>query len=231
MHFFITINHDVISRFYLFVSWLLVSVIGFVVVCLFIISSGFKEGMEQPIGSFFVGFFAGIPLLYFLNKKKFNIKKVIKEKPLKIEKIVPVVNVNQPSVVENTQVEAKSYKEPTVYVSSPVGEYQPWNQIPDFAKKDDSIDDDIDLAGYRYVLEYQDRHGNITTRGIDITGVHKEYGNNRWYFLADTLDGERTFKSQRVISLKDQWFVKTYSTAKEVREHILSEYDVIEDLD
>lgn len=253
-HFFITINHNVISRFYLIVYWLLISVFTLIAICLLIIASGFKEGTDQPIGSFFVGFVAGIPLLYFLNKKKFNVKKVIKEKPVKVEKIVPTVKVNQPSIVENIakiepvvekiekeniqvtelnseniEIEVKSYKEPTVYVSPPAGEYQPWNQIPDFANKDDSIDDDVNLVGFRYVLDYQDRHGNITTRGINITGVHKEYGNNRWYFLADTTDGERTFKSQRVISIKDQWFDKTYSTAKEVREHILSEYDVIVD--
>ncbi|QNX72849.1 hypothetical protein [Acinetobacter seifertii] len=251
-HFFITINYDVISRFFLFFYWLLISGIGFVVVCLLIIASGFKEGMDQPISSFFIGFLAGIPLLYLLNKKKFNIEKVIKNKPPKTKKVVSADKINQRLVIknnhivepvaekienenvqisetnnENIEIEVKSYKEPTVYVSPPIGEYQPWNQIPDFAKNDDSID--VDLTGYRYVLEYQDRHGNITTRGIDITGVHKEYGNNRWYFLADTLDGERTFKSQRVISLKDQWFNRTYSTAKEVRKHIISEYDVIEE--
>ena len=49
-------------------------------------------------------------------------------------------------------------------------------------KKDHEILDDIDLAGFRYVLDYKDRFGNVTIRGIDIIGVHKEYGNNRWYF-------------------------------------------------
>ena len=57
------------------------------------------------------------------------------------------------------------------------------------------------------------------------------YGNNRWYFIADTIDGERTFKSQRVISLKDQWFNNKYNSAKAIREHLLSEYDVIEDVE
>ena len=82
---------------------------------------------------------------------------------------------------------------------------------------------------YRYVLEYRDASGSVTIRGIDITSVHKGYQNTRWYFEADTDDGERTFKSQRVIRLKDQWTNTTYDTAKEVREHILSEYDAIED--
>lgn len=81
---------------------------------------------------------------------------------------------------------------------------------------------------YRYVLEYRDANGNVTVRGIDITSVYKGYQNTRWYFKADTDDGERTFKSQRVIRLKDQWTNTTYDTAKEVREHILTEHSVTE---
>lgn len=74
---------------------------------------------------------------------------------------------------------------------------------------------------YRYVLEYKNAYGSITIRGIDITHVHKGYYKTRWYFDADTDDGERTFKSQRVIRLKDQNTGITYDTAKEIREHIL----------
>lgn len=82
---------------------------------------------------------------------------------------------------------------------------------------------------YRYVLEYKDSNGNNTVRGIDITTVYKGYQNSRWYFKADTEHGERTFKSQRVIRLKDQYSNSIYNNAKEVREHLLSEYDVLED--
>lgn len=80
------------------------------------------------------------------------------------------------------------------------------------------------IPNYRYVLEYRDASGSVTIRGIDITSVHKSYQNTRWYFETDTDDGERTFKSQRVIRLKDQWTNTTYDTAKEVREHLLDEY-------
>ena len=34
-----------------------------------------------------------------------------------------------------TIIRKPQFKEPTVYVPPPVEEYQPWNQIPDFAKK------------------------------------------------------------------------------------------------
>ncbi|MBF7687725.1 hypothetical protein [Acinetobacter rathckeae] len=77
---------------------------------------------------------------------------------------------------------------------------------------------------YRYILKYEDAHENITIRGIDITHVYKRYENNKWYFDADTDDGERTFQSQRVILLKDQWTSTTYKTSKDVREHILDEH-------
>lgn len=155
-----------------------------------------------------------------------------------------LLNLEKKIEGEATQVELKdsvdhvpvssAYKEPTVYVPKTEPEYQPWNQIPDFSKDDEFDDveeDDIDLAGFRYVLDYKDKYGNVTTRGVDILGVHKVYGNNRWYFIADTIDGERTFKSQRVISLKDQWFNTKYNSSKAIREHILSEYDVIEDVE
>ncbi|MBJ9903651.1 ABC-2 transporter permease [Acinetobacter bereziniae] len=260
-HFFITINHSVISRFNLLVYWFLISVVVFIGLCLLIIVSGFKEGVDQPIGLFFIGFIAGIPLLYFLNKKKFNIKKVIKAKPSKVKELVYVVNMNKPQLdgnitnskpvvekcekeniptnLQNIEIEVKPYKEPTIYVSPSIGEYQPWNRVSyhdknDFDEDHDEIELDSELpeySGYRYSLEYKDRFGTLTNRGIDITAVHKNYSNNRWYFLADTNAGERTFKSQRVVRLKDQWFGKTYNTSKEIREHILSEYDVIEDFE
>lgn len=92
------------------------------------------------------------------------------------------------------------------------------------------LEDDLPIIPLnRYVIEYKDSKGNITVRGIDITAVHKHYNNNRWYFLADTDDGSRTFKSQRVIKLKDQWSNQIYKTSKSIREHLLSEYEVIED--
>lgn len=87
-----------------------------------------------------------------------------------------------------------------------------------------------DISFYRYVLEYKDASGNITIRGIDISLVYKGYQNTRWYFKADTDDGERTFKSQRVMRLKDQWTATTYETAREVREHILSEHRISESI-
>lgn len=51
-YFFITINHSVISRFNLIVYWLLISVVALIGLCLLIIASGFKEGVDQPIGFF-----------------------------------------------------------------------------------------------------------------------------------------------------------------------------------
>lgn len=95
------------------------------------------------------------------------------------------------------------------------------------------IDDDIhhrnlpEIPYYRYVLEYRDASGSITIRGINITIVYKGYQNTRWYFKADTDDGERTFKSQRVMRLKDQWTNTLYETVKGVREHILNEYTLM----
>lgn len=91
-----------------------------------------------------------------------------------------------------------------------------------------SPDDLPDIPSYRYVIEYKNGKGNETVRGIDILAVHK-HSNNRWYFLADTDEGERTFKSQRVIRLKDQWSQQIFATSKNIRKHLLSEYDVIED--
>ncbi|MEB3755102.1 hypothetical protein [Acinetobacter sp. MD2(2019)] len=82
------------------------------------------------------------------------------------------------------------------------------------------------FSNYRYVLEYRDASGSVTIRGIDIISVHKGYQNTRWYFEADTEDGERTFKSQRVIRLKDQWTNTIYATAEQVREHLLANYDI-----
>ncbi|WP_318342452.1 hypothetical protein [Acinetobacter sp. 16] len=79
-----------------------------------------------------------------------------------------------------------------------------------------------EIPYYRYVLEYRDASGSVTIRGIDITRIHKGYQNTRWYFEADTDDGERTFKSQRVIRLKDQWTDVTYNTAEEIRQHLLT---------
>ncbi|MCU4483651.1 hypothetical protein [Acinetobacter ursingii] len=84
------------------------------------------------------------------------------------------------------------------------------------------------ISNYRYVLEYRDASGSVTIRGIDITRIHKGYQNTRWYFEADTDDGERTFKSQRVMRLKDQWTDTTYDTSKEIRNHILSAHNISE---
>lgn len=81
---------------------------------------------------------------------------------------------------------------------------------------------------YRYLIEYQDRHGNISERHINILVIHKLYNNNRWYFLADTDDGERTFKSERVICLTDHWHNRIYRNTTEIRNHLLSEYEVSE---
>lgn len=151
-----------------------------------------------------------------------------------------LLNLEKKIEGEATQVELKdsvdhvpvssAYKEPTVYVPKTKPEYQPWNQIPDF-NKDDEFEDDLDLVGFRYVLKYKDRHGGVTTRGVDITGVHKEYGNKRWYFFAKTVAGIKTFKSQRVICLKDQWYGEIYNTPQAIREHLLANYDVVEDVD
>lgn len=91
-----------------------------------------------------------------------------------------------------------------------------------------SLDDLPNILLYRYVIEYKNEKGNKTVRGIDILAVHK-HSNNRWYFLADTDEGERTFKSQRVIRLKDQCSQQIFATSKNIREHLLSEYEVIED--
>ncbi|MDH1070222.1 hypothetical protein N5B96_12170 [Acinetobacter johnsonii] len=92
------------------------------------------------------------------------------------------------------------------------------------------LEDELPVISlYRYVIEYKDGKGNNTIRGIDITAVHKHPNNNRWYFLANTDSGNRTFKSQRVIQLKDQWCNQIYKTSQSIREHLLSEYDVIED--
>lgn len=82
---------------------------------------------------------------------------------------------------------------------------------------------------YRYDLYYKDRFGNETMREIDIISIRKADGNNRWYFEADTEDGDRTFKSQRVIELKDNWTGEKYDTAKAIREHLLDEYPVFDD--
>lgn len=82
-------------------------------------------------------------------------------------------------------------------------------------------------AGYRYILEYQDRFANDSIRYINILSAHKEYGNNRWYFEAEcALSGndERTFKSERVVSLTDTWTGRIYNSSTLVRNHLKSEH-------
>ena len=172
-----------------------------------------------------------LPFLIIVELVSPNKSKVIKNALLKLENKIKGEETSKEVKNIVSQLSEPQFKEPTRYVSPPTGEYQPWNQIPDFVKKKDELLDDLDLAGFRYVLKYKDRFGNVTTRGVDITGVHKEYGNNRWYFFANTIKGIKTFKSQRVISLKDQWYSQTYSTPQTVREHLLASYDVIEDIE
>lgn len=173
-----------------------------------------------------------LPILIIIELISPNRSQGIKNALLKFENKIKGENVlKEAQNIEPQLSEKPQFKKATVYIPPSVGEYQSWNQTPDFAKKDNEILDDIDLAGFRYVLDYKDRFGNVTTRGIDIIGVHKEYGNNRWYFFAETIEGERTFKSQRVMRLKDQWFNQEFTTAKAIREHILSEYEVIQDIE
>ena len=173
-----------------------------------------------------------LPILIILNVVSPNLSAKIKKILLQLEAEIKGEVEQEEVQVDSSQLSTlPSYKESTPYISPTEPNDQPCNQVPDFEDKNDEILDDLDLAGFRYVLEYKDRFGNTTTRGIDITGVHKEYGNNRWYFLADTIDGERTFKSQRVISLQDQWYGEIYNTSKTIREHLLASYDVIEDID
>lgn len=104
-----------------------------------------------------------------------------------------------------------------------LGKSKPANSIPHSSTNYGHLPN---IQYYRYVLEYKDSNGKITIRGVDITTVHKGYQNTRWYFNADTDDGERTFKSQRVIRLKDQWTNTVYETAEEIRKHLLSEHPI-----
>lgn len=205
------------SRLQIVTHHVLAIFIVFTLLAIFVPKNGNSHPSNLSMSIFLFGIVSSVILLIYLGKNKISLKRKQSMESIDAQPTQPIQSIPQ-------------YKEPTLYVSPTESTVQPWNTMP----SDDStghIHDEITLVGFRYVLDYKDRHGNITTRGIDITGVHKEYGNNRWYFIADTQEGERTFKSQRVIRLKDQWFDKQYSNAKEVREHLLSEYDVVEDLE
>lgn len=240
--FIIIENSQVLSRWKILLHWFLISLIIFIVLCLIIPSEQAVSERGVPMFALFLGMIISIVGLFLLGKSKINIdtnKKAgnqIKEdwgklkqdwNDIKPKKDTQLIKEKESEI---SRTDVISYKEPTQHVSSKEPIYQPLNQALDF-EKDDDILDDLDLVGFRYVLDYKDKYGNVTSRGVDILGVHKEYGNNRWYFIANTIDGERTFKSQRVISLKDQWFNTKYNSSKAIREHILSEYDVIEDVE
>ena len=238
--FIIIENSQVLSRWKILLHWFVISLIIFIVLCLIIPSEQAVSERGVPMFALSLGMIISIVGLFLLGKSKINIdtnKKAgnqIKEDWEKLKKdwndIKSKKDVQLIKKTKTPQTVVISPKEPTPHVSSKEPIYQPLNQAPDF-EKDDDILDDLDLVGFRYVLDYKDKYGNVTSRGVDILGVHKEYGNNRWYFIADTIDGERTFKSQRVISLKDQWFNNKYNSSKAIREHLLSEYNVIEDVE
>lgn len=106
---------------------------------------------------------------------------------------------------------------------------QEWGEIKDQYKNGLKINvQSKSSSKYRYNLEYLDRFGSPSVREVNIIIVHKYIGNNRWYFLAETEDGERTFKSQRVICLTDQWNNRIFDNSSEIRNHLLSEYEVSE---
>ncbi|HFF4527988.1 hypothetical protein [Acinetobacter baumannii] len=90
--------------------------------------------------------------------------------------------------------------------------------------KKEFVSEKLESLMYRYELDYKDRFGNITTRNIDVVAIQKELGNNRWYFVADTPEGERTFKSERVRELRDSWTGEIYKTSKSIREHLVKNY-------
>ncbi|KRJ24870.1 hypothetical protein APC81_06485 [Acinetobacter baumannii] len=241
--FFIVENNQTLSRWKILLHWFLITLIVFIIFCLIVPSEQTLKEHDAPISVLFLGMIATFIGLFLLGKNKINIDKnkkaseQLKEDWKKLkqdwdkEKPQKEVQINEENKHVKLKEEVISDKEQPIYISSTEAIYQPSNQIVNFEKDDCEILDNLDLAGFRYVLNYKDRHGNVSVRGVDITGVHKEYGNNRWYFIADTIDGERTFKSQRVISLEDQWFSQKYETAKSIREHLLSEYDVIEDIE
>ena len=91
-------------------------------------------------------------------------------------------------------------------------------------EKEEIGSEKLESIMYRYELDYKDRFGNITTRNIDVIGVQKEWSNNRWYFIADTSEGERTFKSERVRELRDNWTGETFKTSKAIRDHLVKNY-------
>lgn len=154
---------------------------------------------------------------YFLNKKQR--KKLKKEREKHAETLAKKFNTRSLVQDEKLKEQAKQDYEYTLRLR---------NKSKFDTNLYNSPDDLPDIPSYRYVIEYKNGKGNETVRGIDILAVHK-HSNNRWYFLADTDEGERTFKSQRVIRLKDQWSQQIFATSKNIRKHLLSEYDVIED--
>ncbi|UOG18656.1 hypothetical protein [Acinetobacter sp. PK01] len=229
-HFFLTINHQQLSRGNILLYWFVITLIIFIMLCIAVPKQTMPKDSDVDAILYLIGMVAAFFFLRYGSKKKFNIYKNNKVS-------VQAKPQNIPESVPEKVPELPSYKEPTLYVSPSSPSYQPWNEIPKF----DSDDEDefhhevkersgVDLSAlYRYELDYKDRFGKVTTRFIDVTGVQKEWGNNRWYFVADTAEGERTFKSERVIELRDNWTGDVFSTSKSVRDHLVKNYPEVDD--
>ncbi len=170
-----------------------------------------------------------MPLLIVLNFVSPRTYQSIKNKLFQIEKsldpeLKTVSEINHNSSI--LLVENKPVQQPDSI---------DWQKIQELMKDDEFDSEIVDKSAdgnsslYRYELDYKDRFGNKTTRYIDVIAVQKEWGNNRWYFVADTEEGERTFKSERVIELRDSWTGEVFSTSKSVREHIVKNYPETDD--
>ena len=73
---------------------------------------------------------------------------------------------------------------------------------------------------YRYKLDYCDRDGDYSTRLINVLYLEKSDAVNRWFFEAETPDGRRTFRTERVRCLHNIKTGQKYYGVVAVREYL-----------
>ncbi|HHP4836660.1 hypothetical protein [Acinetobacter baumannii] len=219
--FFLTINQQSISRWNVLLYWFLLNLIIFILLCLFVPI----DQEESPLTAIFFGMGVALIGLFYCSKNKINLnrkKKVSDQLKIDRQEIRQEFKPKKEDVPVMPKVSVKAtvtYEEskPKI-IDSDISAIE---QVIDHVEHDVEIDPSVI---FRYELDYKDRFGNITTRFIDVIAIQKELGNNRWYFVADTPEGERTFKSERVRELRDSWTGEVFRTSKAVRDHLVKNY-------
>ena len=226
-HFFLTINQKELSRGNILLYWFLFTLIIFIILCIAIPKDNVAEQSGTDLILSLFGMVAAIFSLKHGSNNKIDIDKnkkaseQFKEDWQKFKAEIKPQKADIPELPKVTVTAKVTYEESK-------SEPKP-QSVEDFHEEVESFKGLNPADLFRYELDYKDRFGNKTTRYIDVIAVQKEWGNNRWYFVADTEDGERTFKSERVIELRDSWTGEVFSSSKSVREHIVKNYPETDD--